>query len=412
MGDSGVSSALMGRRAFLKEAGAIAIAAITPRLGLAADARAQGCPQQAGTARRLQVRSLADFRKAGRDLRMTAVQGLDLSGFDARFWRDAQVEGSYFLGCRFANPGTAAMLQRKGAVILPPFTELPYDPYRTTLYTLADLERRQPSGITFDEAVYCDFVAKGRFSPGVIEALARRIHDNSIDDALERFVREQGEDRFVGIMGGADVPRSDPWYRKTAETAYLLAKSGKIVMSGGGSGMMEAANLGAYLSAYDSSAVNEALRILSAAPEKQDAGWNGSTLEVKDKFPKGAENLAITTWYFGAESINPFANPIARYFDVSIREAQLIHNSRSGIVFAPGSAGTREEVFMDAERSHYSRSGFRNVMVFLGKSQYERDLPVFPILRKMANSKDLLFITDEPGEAARFIIEHSPRPDH
>ncbi len=81
-------------------------------------------------------------------------------------------------------------------------------------------------------------------------------------------------------------------------------------------------------------------------------------------------------------------------------------------MFAPGSAGTREEVFMDAERSHYSRSGFRNVMVFLDKSEFERELPVFPILRKMANERDVLFITDEPGEAARFILEHSPPSAH
>lgn len=337
---------------------------------------------------------------------MTAIKGVDLSQLDIGFWNRARIDRTYFLGCRFAS-GVEATLQQKGAVIFPRFERLPYDPYRTTLYTPEELAHPLPSGLTTDEAIYCDYVAKGALSPGIIEALTRRIYDNSIDDALDRHLQRHGTAKVVGIMGATRTQRTDAWYRRTAETARLLARAGKLVLSGGGPGIMEAANLGAWLSAYDDSALDQALQILAAAPAPAAPEWRSCALEVKRRFPRGTDSLSIPTWFYGFEPTNQFATHIAKYFDNSIREGHLIQKSIGGIVFAPGSAGTREEIFIGAEQSHHSAAGFRNVMVFLGKREYEIYAPVFPILREFANAKDVLFITDSPAEATRFILEHA-----
>jgi predicted Rossmann-fold nucleotide-binding protein len=48
-------------------------------------------------------------------------------------------------------------------------------------------------------------------------------------------------------MGGHATTRSSPEYRNIVHLARLLARSGFLVMTGGGPGAMEAANLGAYL---------------------------------------------------------------------------------------------------------------------------------------------------------------------
>lgn len=400
----------LARRAFITRSAAAGLGLVAGRMlpGLA-HADESSCAPAPASGRIVELRTLEQVRAAGRSLRMTAIKGVDLSEFDAGYWRDAEIGDSYFLGCRCRGREAEAILREKGASILPPFAGLPYDPYRTTLYTFEELERPGSSGVTLDQEIYCDYLSRGRFSPDVIEALARRIHDDSIDDALERFVAKRGKPRFVGIMGSRRTRRDDPWYRRTAETAYLIAKEGRVVTSGGGQGMMEAANLGAYLSSRDRSALDAALAILASAPSGDDARYRGAAMEVKNRFPGGAESLAVSTWFYGTESINPFATRIARYFDRCIRESQLIATSRGGIIFSPGGAGTREEIFLTAEESHYPSPADLNLMVFLGKRQYEVSAPVYPLLRELADRKDVLFITDEPAAAARYILKRLAR---
>jgi hypothetical protein len=131
---------------------------------------------------------------------------------------------------------------------------------------------------------------------------------------------------------------------------------------------------------------------------------------VKARFPNGGESLGIPTWFYGFEPTNAFSSRIAKYFDNSIREGGLIQIGKAGVVFAPGSARTRQKIFMDAAQNHYGTTGFYSPMVFLGKYQYQTEAPVYPLLQLLATSsyKDLLFITDEPSDVAAFINDHKP----
>jgi predicted Rossmann-fold nucleotide-binding protein len=328
------------------------------------------------------------------------------------YWQNVEIEETFFLGCLFDGFQIQALLVEKGAIVLPRFSGLPYEPFQYELYSPDDLLRKLSTGLTVDKTIYCDYLSKGRFSPDIIEALCRRIHDDAIDDALENLMRSVGAMNFVGFMGGSSNKRTDQFYKKTALTARLLTLDGLFVVSGGGPGMMEAANLGAYFSKYSEPELDQALEILKKAPSYSDNGWIDTALEVKSRYPRGGHSLGIPTWFYGFEPTNAFATRIAKYFDNSIREGGLIQIGKRGVVFAPGSAGTRQEIFMDAAQNHYGTTGLYSPMVFLGKYQYQIDTPVYPLIQTLAtaNYKDMLFISDEPSDIATFIRDHRPAP--
>ncbi|MEE8557987.1 MAG: TIGR00730 family Rossman fold protein [Myxococcota bacterium] len=73
----------------------------------------------------------------------------------------------------------------------------------------------------------------------------------------------------VSIFGGARVPRSSPGYRQAERIAYLLAKRGFNVITGGGPGAMEAANRGARLGGARSVGLN--IKLPSEQPPNKHA---------------------------------------------------------------------------------------------------------------------------------------------
>jgi uncharacterized protein (TIGR00730 family) len=60
----------------------------------------------------------------------------------------------------------------------------------------------------------------------------------------------------VTIYGSARIKPDDLWYAQTAEIAFLLGKAGFNIMTGGGPGVMEAANLGAHKAGVKSVGLN------------------------------------------------------------------------------------------------------------------------------------------------------------
>ncbi|WP_199930349.1 TIGR00730 family Rossman fold protein [Sedimenticola thiotaurini] len=63
---------------------------------------------------------------------------------------------------------------------------------------------------------------------------------------VEGFERLSGIWPAVSIFGSARVSRDSADYQKAEQIAYLLSESGFAVVSGGGPGIMEAANKGGY----------------------------------------------------------------------------------------------------------------------------------------------------------------------
>ncbi|MGI9605584.1 MAG: hypothetical protein ACR2P0_05540, partial [Acidimicrobiales bacterium] len=160
-------------------------------------------------------RELVDRAPATREF---VVQGLDLvdrtQEILGRPWYDTT-----FLGCRM-DADADDHIRTTGGVTFPAFDRLPYNPYRGTMYSPSELRHGE-----LDRSIY---EHQQRFreagSVPILEALAQRIHDHAIDDALHEFLFEH--DRVVAIMGGHSLHRDEPTFRTVVTLARELARQG------------------------------------------------------------------------------------------------------------------------------------------------------------------------------------------
>jgi predicted Rossmann-fold nucleotide-binding protein len=167
---------------------------------------------------------------------------------------------------------------------------------------------------------------------------------------------------------------------------------------------MEAANLGAYLSHVPDRDFKAALTGLHSVPgfRPSVSAWAREAAAVVERYPDGTPSLGIPTWFYGHEPPNYFATHIAKYFANAIREAILLELCDGGIIFLPGAAGTVQEIFQDACENYYSAREAVTPMVLVGRRHWERELPAWPMLQKLAAGRpmaDRIFLADSVAEA-------------
>ncbi len=322
-----------------------------------------------------------------------------------------------FLGC--VLPESLELLVAKDNLIFPTL-DAPYNVYRGFLYSANSLyEGFDPDDEStfdscFDHRVHEHYLATGKVAKNVRETLARSLHDHSMSNALYDFLRQYHERQFVGIMGGHDLLRTDLAYRKIVYLSKALTEQGFIMVSGGGAGAMEATHLGAWMAERTEAEVEEALAMVETAPGWQDPHWLKTAFDVIGRFKQTHfVSLGIPTWLYGHEPATPLATHIAKYFDNSIREDTLLNICRGGLVFAPGSAGTLQEIFQAAVPNHYGTFGYGSPMTFLGKDFWTKEVPVYRLLDHLVKTGTyddlLLSISDDVSEIISTIKAFRPK---
>ena len=287
--------------------------------------------------------------------------------------------------------------------------QVPYDVTRKTLYCAHDLyEGYNPLvdesfNTCFDSKVYHHFVSTGKQRTDAKEKLARTLHDHGVYTALDDFFKDHDQQQCVGIMGGHAQLRNDPNYRDIVLLSKRLTEQGFCMLSGGGPGAMEATHLGAWMAGRSVKDVDWALQLMSGAPSFNDTGWLSTAWQVMERFPQEKyHSLGIPTWLYGHEPSTPFATHIAKFFENSIREDNILTLAYGGIIYTPGRAGTLQEIFQDAVQNHYLSLGLSSPMIFMGKKFWTEEMPVYPLLESMAMTGKyhnlILSITDDPEE--------------
>ncbi len=345
------------------------------------------------------------------------MQGVDLA--EAKLdWDAIDVRSTLFLGCRFPSDGVQANLQGRGALVFPRFADRPYDPYRRGLYTPAELLEGCRWGKVWqsrDRHIHAWYVNVRRHLPDVAEALAPRPHDFAIDDALGDLIGESTEarlrKRIVGIMGGHARTRDSEAYARAARVAWLLGRD-HLVVTGGGPGIMEAGNLGAYLSDRSEAALETALDLLQQAPSPDDPAYHRAAEAVRVAFPSGR----ITSRYpLGSMASNPStcSGRISRSTSRTASGRTACWRSaftarvRRGIGGhrAGGLHGCSPEPLRDVrppQPDGISGSGPLRAL--------ERRRCVPTLLAEAKDYADLLTLSDSPDEVAAFIRASAPAP--
>ena len=343
-------------------------------------------------------------------------------GIDIRQQAEAALAHKYsqciFLSCQMPH-GLKRMLT--DSLVFPDMGEL--FRFQTELYTAETLydgyEVGKPETMSkcFDGRVYKHYLERGKQTTDIKETLARTLHDHSISNALNHFLEKYREGDIVGVMGGHGVSRQAPSYAQVARVSKQLAERGKLMVSGGGPGAMEATHLGAWMAGRTDAELDEALAMLGQAPEFRDKEWLDMAFRVRERFPQTQyESLGIPTWLYGHEPATPLATHIAKYFDNSIREDGILSMAKGGIIFTPGAAGTLQEIFQDAVQNHYMSFGYASPMVFAGKQFWMEVVPVYPLILDLVEKgryKNLiLLISDKDSEIVDEIMRFTPPCDN
>ncbi len=356
--------------------------------------------------RAIEIESLAEFdRRMARGARTLSgwwVREADLSARSADL-RRCDVAGASFFGCTFAA-GDAEWIEERGGIVFPALAGVPVDPYRTGLYTAAELYDDPSYRDSLDARAY----AWSRGPQDQESTLAQALHDHAIDRALVDWVRPR---HLVGVMGGHALHRDEAAYGDAARLGRLLGRW-HAVATGGGPGAMEAANLGARLSGRPPGDLEEALELLAKVPAYRPsvAAWAAAAFDVLERWPADTECLGIPTWHYGHEPPNVFATAIAKYFRNATREAILLEVCDAGIVFLPGVGGTVQEVFQDGCENFYADESSVAPMVLVGRSYWTETVPAWPLLEALARGRVMeqhVHLVDTVEEAVEVVDQHS-----
>ena len=174
----------------------------------------------------------------------------------------------------------------------------------------------------------------------------------------------------VTIFGSARTQPSDPYYQRAVETGRLLAQAGIPVITGGGPGMMEAANRGAF-----------------------DAKGMSVGCNIELPFEQGS---------------NPYLNRSLNFKFFFVRKMMFVKYATAFIVF-PGGYGTLDELFEALTLIQTGKVKHFPVVLF-GREYWSGLvdwLTATVAEERKINPSDLnLFkVTDDPAEAVAIVVE-------
>jgi uncharacterized protein (TIGR00730 family) len=232
---------------------------------------------------------------------------------------------------------------------------------------MADFELRQPR--TLDEEII------GAEQDDVASTLSDTDREERIVDEVRMgFEALAHVGAAVSIFGSARTPEDDPEYALARETARLLGDDGFAIITGGGPGIMEAANRGA-----------------------QESHAQSIGLNIELPFEQG---------------LNPYVELGLEFHYFFTRKIMFVRYA-SGFVVFPGGYGTLDETFESLTLIQTGK--IRHFPVVLVGTDYWQGLVDWIRERMLSEGKigpedvDLVTLTDDPQEVLRIVRDATHR---
>jgi predicted Rossmann-fold nucleotide-binding protein len=291
-----------------------------------------------------------------------------------------------------------------------------YSPGRESLYTVDELMAGYESDAplrSLDARLAAHVKACGVPPAEVEEAIAQVVHDQGVDHAMRAYVAAsvaKGR-HIVGVLGGASTPRDARTYRLAAATAKALSEAGFLVATGGGLGIMEAGNLGAYFAGRPDDELHAAIDDLNRCPvyRGNEAQYFDTARSITAGQRPGAPSLAVATWRYDEEPISQFATDIAKLFQNSVREDGLLSIADAGAAYFNGGFGTLREIFQDLAQNSAAPPARQMAMIFVKSAEYGQPGSAFQLARSFASHAaapfdDLVTAADSPDAVVAAMI--------
>lgn len=297
----------------------------------------------------------------------------------------------------------------------------PYSAARESLYTVDELMAGYRSDApmqSLDARLAAHVKAAGIPPTDMNEAIAQVLHDQGVDQAMRAYVARSvaGGHAIAGVMGAASTPRDVPTYRLAAHTAKALTEAGFLVATGGGLGVMEAGNLGAYFAGSADAELDAAIDELKRCPvyRGHEAEYVDAARAIAAGRPAGAPSLAVATWRYDGEPISQFATDIAKLFQNAVREDGLLTIAGAGIAYFEGGFGTLQEIFQDLAHNSAATPEHQMPMVFVDSAVYGEPGSPFHLARARAGRAakpfdDLVSLADTADEVVAAIGKRATR---
>jgi uncharacterized protein (TIGR00730 family) len=208
--------------------------------------------------------------------------------------------------------------------------------------------------------------------PSDVEADDEKRLDRIRDEVDAAFDALRDVEEGVSIFGSARIAEDHPWYELTRETAACLAHHGYTVITGGGPGLMEAANRGAKEAGGESIGLNIEL------PHEQQA--------------------------------NPYLTRSLQFHYFFARKLMFVRYARAFVIM-PGGFGTLDELFEALTLIQTHR--IHDFPVILVGSAFwdpllewiDRGLEDNGLIS--SGDKELLVVADEPHRVCKHVIRAS-----
>jgi len=196
-----------------------------------------------------------------------------------------------------------------------------------------------------------------------------------LSEFVEGFDALSGLGPAISIFGSARTPRQDPYYLAAESTGRAIAQRGFAVITGGGPGIMEAANKGC----------------------KQAGGLSvGCNIELPDE-----------------QGINDYVDLGVEFRYFFARKTMFVKYARGFIIF-PGGFGTLDELFESLTLAQTGKIDHFPIVLF-GHAYWDGLLDWIrnqglPRAYLHPQDLDLVRVTDDPEEAAEVATRAHPEP--